>query len=309
MIIFWLGFYAFKKTMKKVLILDFPSDFMFPPTWYWWIERWLYTIAISFKRLWFKVYLSWSLWRKKVFDNSYVFFEKRILDIETANKFLKKYWKVDYLVWWHEYWHNLDYRHVFEIISKKSFTFQHMPNPIYRDVCFDNKKHFLFCYSDEMMDRFKLQTPQKSICYTQWYEEEVIPWDSKWYLIWLWRIDKDKAPHYAILAAIKLNIPIYIIWSPVYDKDYYNEYKIIFENNLVNYLWVVVWKGKMRIIWNALCAIYTLDKGYIESWVATLWEFISSGIPCAWITWKWNDCVVEAVENNKYWCIFFCHNK
>jgi len=283
--------------MRKVMILDFPSDFLFPPVWYGWIERWLYTMAISFKKLWYKVFLSWPLWRKEILK-WYTFINNRILDKTKAIEFVKKYWKVDYLVAGHEYWHNKYYREVFEKLSYKSFTFQHMPNPVYKGKYFDSKKHFLFCYSDEMVERFKLQNPKKSICYTQWYKEEPIPGENKWYLVWLGRIDQDKALHYAILAAIKLNIPIYVIGKPVYDTKYYKKYEKLFKHKLVKELGVLIWEEKMKIIWNAACAVYTLDKNYIESGVATLWEFIASWIPVAGISWKWNDCVVEAVWDN-----------
>jgi len=100
--------------MKSVLVLDFPSNFMFPPIWYWWIERWFRILSCNTLRIycfWYSVCLnymevkwlcSWSIvrhlktsWNKKwlcqwwqswkILKDSYIIYDNVIKQFQNIN--------------------------------------------------------------------------------------------------------------------------------------------------------------------------------------------------------------------------------
>ncbi|MCF7820225.1 MAG: hypothetical protein K9M44_02005 [Candidatus Pacebacteria bacterium] len=119
----------------------------------------------------------------------------------------------------------------------------------------------------------------------------------KKYLLWLGRIDFDKSPHYAILAAQRLNIPIYILGKPVMQTEYAKKYDYLFKSSLVKTPGVVTGEEKMKLISNAICGVYTCGPDFLEAGAATLGEMMCSGIPIAGISWRGNDAVCEAVND------------
>jgi hypothetical protein len=137
-----------------------------------------------------------------------------IIDI-AADAFLDKFGKFDFLVAGHEYWLDEELVNKFEKISDKCLTYQHASTPQYGKKIFDNKKHFLFCYSDQFCSMFKKQKPTKLLCASIGYDEEPVQRAPEDYLVSIGRVDKDKSPHYAVLAAEKLGMPIYLIGESV----------------------------------------------------------------------------------------------
>src|SRR3989344_2268942 len=101
--------------MKRTLILDFPSDFLFPPNGYGGIERWLWSVAKQSAKLGHEVILSGPLWQTNCLPSA-KHFKKRI-NKDTYREFLDTHAKVDYLVGGHEYWESADMRRVFALVS------------------------------------------------------------------------------------------------------------------------------------------------------------------------------------------------
>jgi len=287
---------------KKVVVCDFSSDYYFPPKGYGGIERWLWTVAKESLNLGMKVIIIGPKWKKRSLQQA--IHEPKSITIISLKDFTERYGIVDFLVAGHEYWHNKNLRRKFEKISKKTITFQHMPDPIFKKRYFDRKKHFLFCYSNEMIKRFKLQSPIKELCVSRGYNEKAIKKNKKGYLVWIGRLDKDKIPHIAVLAAKKINKQIYLLGKPIRENDYFKKYKNILKMNHVKRFTSkgckrneVTGKNKMDLIAKADCMIYTLNSDYIEAGSAIFADSLSCGVPVAAISWKNNDCSYAALNS------------
>ena len=149
-----------------------------------------------------------------------------------------------------------------------------------------------------MVTKYTEQNPLKALLFHSGVDEEpYFTENPSRYVLWIGRLDKDKAPHYAVEAAKILNIPLYILGKPVYQPEYFKKNKKYFTQKSVTLLGVKHGKEKMHIISKASCLIYTLDKHYIEAGAGVLGEALSCGIPIAGITWTGNDAVAEAVDH------------
>jgi glycosyltransferase involved in cell wall biosynthesis len=282
---------------KKIVVCDYPSKYLFPPNGYGGIERWLWTVAKEALALEMQVVLIGPNWQYKLLPQAR-YIQKSIIDIDSKD-FLKMVGEMDFLVAGHEYWFNYDLIKKFEKISRKCLTYQHALTSQYKKKVFDNERHFLFCYSDQFCSIFKEQQPTKLLCVSAGYQEEPLKRDPEKYLISLGRIDKDKSPHYAILAAKKLGMPIYIIGESVRDNEYVEDYKDIFNLPHVKKLGVIFGKEKMEYIARSLCGIYTIDKNYKEPAAGTICEIIRSGVPLVGMTWSSDDSVCEPIKFDK----------
>ena len=273
-----------KSNGRRVVICDFPSRFLFPPEGYGGIERWLWTVAKKTYELGYEVILSGPLWRSQLLPGT-IHYKKRI-NQKTKKEFLSRYGKVDFLIGGHEYWSNPTLNKIFLEVSKINMSYQ------------------LFCFSQEMMERFRVQSPHKLNIFCEGFQEEPIIAKDEGYLVWVGRLDEDKAPHYAIMAAKEVNMPIYIIGKTRYQPSYFRRYKKFFSMRHVKLLGEISGKKKMMVIGGASCAIYTLSKTYIESAGMIFPEYLRSGIPIAGITWKGNDSIVEAIgKYNEGGCV------
>jgi glycosyltransferase involved in cell wall biosynthesis len=276
---------------KKVVVCDYPGKYLFPPNGYGGIERWLWTVAKESVKLGMEVLLLGPNWQHSLLPQA-KYCKESIMDIG-ADCFLRRFGSFDFLVAGHEYWLNNELLKKFEVISDKSITYQHALNPQYEGEIFDNKKHFLFCYSDDFLFIFKKQKPTKLMCVSMGYDEEPLFRRPEGYLISIGRLDRDKSPHYAVLAAEKLGTPIYIIGESVRDSEYVKEYADVFNLPHVKKLGVVFGREKMECIARSLCGIYTIDSGYKEPAAGTICEIIKSGVPLVGMTWIGNDAVCE----------------
>ena len=298
------------KKKKKFVICDYPNplNYTFPN----------FDLGSTEKRFWqiaktvsefddFEVIITGPLWLPQYLPKAKHFKER--LDINNYNKFLKRFGKVDYLFAGSEYFDKKDYRKAFFAVSDKIISYvTHVYD--FNKVSFDNKKSYLFCYSDEMYLRYIKQKPSKLLLFHTGVDETpMFTANPKKYLVWLGRIDFDKSPHYAILAAQKLKIPIYILGKPVLQPEYLKKYGNLFKSKLVKMKGLVSGVKKMRLISNAVCGIYTCGPDFLEAGAATLGEMMCVGIPIAGISWRGNDAVCEAVNNEKLGRIFVINNK
>lgn len=293
---------------KKVVVCDYPSKYLFPPKDYGGIERWLWTVARESVELGMQVILLGPQWRSDLLPQA-KHFPDRIIDL-SAKEFLKKISRVDFFVGGHEYWLNDNLIKKFELIANYSMTYQHRFEPKYQGAVFDNKKNFLFCYSDEYRRIFKKQKPTKILCVAEGYNENPFHELSRGYLVSIGRIDEDKSQHFAVLAAKKLNLPIYIIGQAVRQPGYIKIFRNLFNMPHVKMLGLLSGKEKMKIIAQASCGVYTISRHYSEPAAGTIAEIIRSGVPLAGITWKKDDAVCEPINIDfKLGKIAYCNKK
>lgn len=279
--------------MSKILVLDYPSEFTFPPKGYGGIERWLWSFAKQSTILGHEVILSGPLWQSHHLPAAAHYNER--IDQSTEVPFLEKYGKVDFLVGGHEYWANAELRNVFSRIADKSLTFQMMPNFDYGGVAFDNMRHYLFCFSKEMQSIYAQQTPNLALCAGEGINEDPQKSNDDNYLVWIGRLDEEKAPHLAVLAAEKLGLKIKIIGKPQFDDVYYDRYRDIFSKSCVEEMGILAGLEKMKIIAGASAAVYTCSQQWIESAGMIFAEYLRSGVPIAGLAWRRGTAAEHAI--------------
>ncbi|HEX7662064.1 MAG TPA: hypothetical protein VF444_21570 [Pseudonocardiaceae bacterium] len=92
--------------------------------------------------------------------------------------------------------------------------FHHLPD------AFDGDRSRLFCYSPEMLTRYADHRPAQALSVQFGLGEETPPPAVRGSeLVWLGRIDSQKAPHLAVRAAKHLGRAIRLI-GPIFDQDY-----------------------------------------------------------------------------------------
>jgi glycosyltransferase involved in cell wall biosynthesis len=285
---------------KKVIVCDYdnPLKFTFPNKGFGSAENKFWEIAkviSEFKG--YEVVVTGPLWRIKYLPN--VKHYKKRLNKKSLDDFLKIFGKADYLFAGSEYFDKKEYKYVFSKVADKQISYvDHIYE--FKEVCFDKKKKFLFCYSEEMMERYKAQSPIKSLLFNTGVDEKpFLTKKPKDYLVWIGRIDEDKSPHFAIMAAKILKMPIYILGKSLYQPKYRQIHSKLFSSDQVKEMGLVVGTHKMRILSEAKCGIYTCGKNFSEARGCTIGELLCSGVPVAGMTWKSNDAICESVINNK----------
>ena len=221
--------------MKKTLIVcDYPNphNFTFPN----------FGLGSTEKRFWqlaktvsefddFKVVITGPLWLTKYLPRARHF--KKRLDETTVVEFMKRFGRANYLFASSEYFDKDSKRNAFLKVADKAISYVTHPYD-FKKACFDNKRSFLFCYSDGMRTHYNKQKPHKLLLFHSGVQE--IPYltlKSKNYLLWLGRIDADKSPHYAILAAKKICMPIYILGAPLQQPAYERKYAYLLNSKNV----------------------------------------------------------------------------
>ena len=284
--------------IKRIIVCDYdnPKGYTFPSFGFGSSEKRVWHFAKTISELEdFEVIITGPLWLPEYVPKAKHF--KKRLDSNTYQEFQSIYGVCDYLFAGHEYFDKDIWVEPFEKCAKILLSYQLHPYR-YKKVSFDAKTKFLFCYSDQMLELYKDQKPIKTLLFHSGVGEDPFFTENKDdYLLWVGRLDKDKAPHYAILAAKILNKKIKILGKSVYQPEYYEQYKDLFNSPHVEMLGVVFGKEKMEIISKAKCAIYTIDKSYEEAGAGVLGEIIASGVPIAGMTWSGKDAVCEAVDN------------
>ena len=282
---------------KKLVVCDYPNplNYTFPN----------FRMGSSENRLWefaketseleeYDVIITGPLWLHRYVPKARHY--KKRLNKENVSDFLNKFGQVDYLFAGHEYFDKDEYIYTFEKVSKASISYL-LHHYDFKKKSFDGKNKFLFCYSDEMLKKYKQQSPYKLLLYHGGINERpYLKKKPKNYLVWIGRIDEDKSPHYAILASNKLNIPIYILGKTIYQPEYEEKYQKLLSLDNVTLKGVVTGSKKMKLISEALCGVYTCGPNYFEAGAGVLGEMLRSGIPIAGISWKGNDAVCEAVD-------------
>lgn len=282
--------------MKRLVVCDYPCNYTFPSFGFGSSEKRLWHLAKTASELpGFEVVITGPLWKPEYVPRA-KYFPKR-LDGLTYEEFVSRYGKFDYLFAGHEYFDKDEYVIPFFRVADKLVSYQLHPYE-YKKASFDGKRSFLFCYSQEMVERYKDQKPIQALLFHSGVDENpYFTEHPKEYLLWMGRFDYDKSPHYAILAAKKLGLRIKLLGKTVYQPDYEKAYFDVLNDPIVEREGVVFGQKKMEIISESKCALYTLGEAYSEAGAGVLGEYLSSGVPIAGMTWKGNDAVCAAVDS------------
>lgn len=283
----------------RLIVCDYdnPKGYTFPS----------FGFGSSEKRLWHfaktaselddvEVIITGPLWLPEYVPKA-KYFPKR-LSASTYEEFLKEYGKCDFLFAGHEYFDKDEWVKPFEQCANVLLSYQLHPYQ-FKKVSFNGKDKILFCYSDQMRKDYRDQKPVKALLFHSGVDEEpYFVGKPNNYLLWMGRLDKDKAPHYAVDAAKVLNMPLYVLGKTIYQPEYYEANKERLSGESIHLMGVKFGKEKMEIITHAACFLYTIDKDYSEAGAGVLGESLSCGIPIAGISWTGDDAVCEAVGND-----------
>jgi glycosyltransferase involved in cell wall biosynthesis len=161
----------------------------------------------------------------------------------------------------------------------------------------DGVRSRLYSYSDEMGDRYAAHRPIQELAVHLGMHETELPARDGDDLLWMGRIDADKAPHLAIRAAHLLGRRITVA-GPVFDSGYLDTHRALFNADHVTVASDVGGEAKMRLLAEADALVYTCARGHIEAGAATFGESLRAGTPGAAIAWRPGTCAHAALCDN-----------
>ncbi len=271
-------------------ICDFPSTYDFPPHGYGGIERWLWAAAVGAKRADADVHLLGPKWRTDL-DG----FTRRPVRLEDLTDPAElKASGYDLLVVGHEYPSLPAWRKVFDQLDADVATFQHWPYFQHIPDAFDGHRRRLYCYSLEMCRRYAVHRPFPELAVHLGLREEEPPAVDGTDLVWLGRIDEQKAPHIAVLAARLLGRRIRLV-GPVFDREYLNRHQRLFEAPHVELVGELGGPAKIETLNGAAALVYTCARDYIEAGAAVFGESLRAGTPVAALAWSPGTCAEAAL--------------
>lgn len=277
----------------RVGICDFPSAYAFPPVGYGGIERWLWAVAVGARRAGADVTLLGPQWRRDL--PGWRVDPIRLESVDTANnRQLDVLRRFDLLVVGHEYPSLPAWRAVFDQLDCEVATFQHDPRFTHTAEAFDGVRSRLYCYSPEMVDQYASHRPIPKLAVHLGLDEEEPPGVDGDDLVWLGRIDADKAPHLAIMAAHRLGQTIRLI-GPIFDHDYVAEHSELFHAPHVQLLGELGGPAKTEAIRGGAVLVYTCARTYIEAGAAVFGESLRAGTPVAALAWRNGTCAQAAL--------------
>jgi glycosyltransferase involved in cell wall biosynthesis len=191
----------------------------------------------------------------------------------------------DLLVAWHEYPGRPAWRQVWEELGCPVVSFQLGTNTRPRPGTFDSTASRLYCYSPEMMALYADQRPIRELAVTQGLGEEEPPAMRGRDLAWVGRIDAEKAPHLAILAAARLGRRIRLA-GPVFDRGYVERHRRLFTADHVDLVGEVGGAAKTAEFHRAAVFVYTCARDYVEAAGAVFGESLRAGTPVAALAWR-----------------------
>ncbi|MFL5913567.1 MAG: glycosyltransferase [Mycobacteriales bacterium] len=278
----------------QVGICDFPSRYVFPPTGYAGIERWLWATAVGARRAGATVHLLGRQWRPEL-EVSWHIERIRLEDVESGPK-LARLREIGYelLIAWHEYPGMPAWRRTWQVLGCDLVTFQHGTNVGHPAGTFDGRGSRLYCYSAEMMALYADHQPRQELAVSQGLDEDEQPAQEGTDLVWLGRIDAVKAPHLAVLAAAQLGRRIRIA-GPVLDAAYLERHRRLFQAAHVELVGEVGGAAKTAELQRGLVFVYTSSRDYVEAGAAVFGEALRAGTPVAALAWRAGTCAEAAL--------------
>jgi glycosyltransferase involved in cell wall biosynthesis len=276
-------------------VCDFPSSYAFPPYGYGGIERWLWAAAVGARRAGADVHLLGPAWRPELADE-WTMLPVRLesLDASSTTTAHLRGSRYDLLIVGHEYPSLPAWRQVADRLGCDVITFQHDPNFTHRPDTFDGITTRLYCYSDEMICRYRSHDPVRALSVQFGLGETEPPAGPGRGLVWVGRIDAHKAPHLAIMAAAQLGRRIRIV-GPVFDPNYVRAHASLFAAEHVELVGELGGAAKIAAFADASTCVYTCARPYVEAGVATLGESLRAGTPVAALAWRAGTCADAAL--------------
>lgn len=279
----------------RVGVCDFPSRYAFPPVGYGSIERWLWAVAVGAHRAGAEVCLLGPQWRRDL-QPDLIRNPIRLEQLAPADRQVKELVasRYDLLVVGHEYPSLPAWRGVWERLECDVATFQHSATFRHAPDAFDGQRSRLYCYSPQMLSRYRAHRPIAELAmHLGWGEENQRPASGK-DLVWLGRIDEEKAPHLAVLAARRLGVPIRLI-GPIFDTDYLSRHDALLASDDVELIGQIGGQAKAKILSQARVLVYTCDRTYVEAGAAVFGESLRAGTPVAALVWAEGTCAEAAL--------------
>ncbi|MFI9566438.1 glycosyltransferase [Streptomyces rishiriensis] len=276
-------------------VCDFPSKYAFPPAGYGGIERWLWAVAVGARAAGADVHLLGPGWIPDL-EPEWVRKPVRLEDI-TAGALAGRELKsagYDLLVVGHEYPSVPAWVRTWSELECEVATFQHSSVFQHTASAFDGKRSRLYCYSPEMVERYAAHqaVPELAVHLGLNEEEPLATQGSD--LVWLGRIDEEKAPHLAVRAAQLLGRSIRIA-GPVFSEDYVRRHAQLFSADHVEWVGELGGPAKTAAIRDASVFVYTYARTYVEAGAAVFGESLRAGTPIAALTWRDGTCAQAAL--------------
>lgn len=276
-------------------ICDFPSAYPFPPAGYGGIERWLWAVAVGARAAGADVTLLGPQWRRDL-PADWARREVRLESLHPADTAVRRLRadRFDLLVVGHEYPSLPAWRAVADQLGCDVATFQHDPRFQHAPTAFDGVQTRLYCYSPEMTGRYATQRPIRELAVHLGLNETEPPATRGDDLVWMGRIDADKAPHLAVMAARLLGRRIRII-GPIFDPAYAANHAGLFRDSHVEMVGELGGSAKVAALRAARVFVYSAARDYIEAGAAVFGESLRAGTPVAALAWRPGTCAEAAL--------------
>lgn len=280
----------------RVGVCDYPSRYAFPPHGYGGIERWLWAVAVGARRTGAEVYLLGTAWRRDL-PPGYGRLPERLEEIHPGDGGFDalRFLNLELLVVGHEYPSLPAWRRTWTTLDCPVVTFQHDPDFRHLPDVFDGERSRLYCYSPEMVDLYSAHRPIQTLSVQFGLgEEDPRPAVAGNGLLWLGRIDRQKSPHLAAMAADMLGRRLRIV-GPVLDVTYVAEHELELAAPHVELLGELAGAAKLAVLRDAGTLVYTCARDYTEAGAAVFGEALRSGTPVAALTWRPGTCAQIAL--------------
>jgi glycosyltransferase involved in cell wall biosynthesis len=276
-------------------ICDFPSSYAFPPSGYGGIERWLWATALGARQAGAEVHLLGPAWRRDT-GSDWTIRPIRLEELQPGSRELAdlRDSRYDLLIVGHEYPTLPAWRRISDQLGCDIATFQHDPNFRHAADAFDGTTRRLYCYSAEMAERYAAHQPIRELAVHLGLGEDEPPAVRGEDLVWVGRVDEQKSPHLAIMAARLLGRRIRIV-GPVFDDEYVRKYTDLFAADDVEMAGELGGSAKTAAFAQAETFVYTCSRTYVEAGVATLGESLRAGTPVAALVWRAGTCAEAAL--------------
>ena len=276
-------------------VCDFPGSYAFPPVGYGGIERWLWAVAVGARAAGADVHLLGPGWLTDL-EDQWVRKPVRLEDI-TAGSLAERELRdtgYDLLVVGHEYPSLPAWTRTWSTLDCDVATFQHSPVFRHTETAFDGKHSRLYCYSPEMIERYSDNQPIPELAVHLGLNEEEPQAVAGNDLVWLGRIDEEKAPHLAVRAAQILGRRIRIV-GPVFDQAYVRRHERLLGSDNVEWVGELGGPAKTAAIRDGSVFVYTYARTYVEAGAAVFGESLRAGTPMAALTWREGTCAEAAL--------------
>ncbi|MFB4193962.1 glycosyltransferase [Streptomyces carpaticus] len=276
-------------------VCDYPGSYAFPPVGYGGIERWLWAVATGARAAGADVHLLGPGWLADL-ENDWVRKPVRLEDITPGSLAEQDVRDTGYdlLVVGHEYPSLPSWSRTWDVLDCDVATFQHSPVFQHTATAFDGRRSRLYCYSPEMVERYADHRPIPELAVHVGLNEEEPPAIAGRDLVWLGRIDAEKAPHLAVRAAQIIGRRIRVV-GPVFDHDYVQSHAHLFNADHVEWIGELGGPAKTAAIRDASVFVYTYARTYVEAGAAVFGESLRAGTPMAALTWRTGTCAEAAL--------------